>query len=286
MLDSGIISEDEIAYFEANGFFVTKEPVLSREVIDDALFGVERYYQGERDFTLPVSGGYLDWRPEHGGLLRINDYVSLQNVELRELRNQRSMARMAAALLRIDGVRLFHDQLITKQDSADDATVVGWHTDQSYWHTCTSEKLITAWIPLTQPTPNSGGICVIRGSHKWSGTGDLTTFREQDLHALESRLRQGREDFEIVHLDVPLGHASFHHARAVHGSFSNSSGAPRTALTIHFQDSQNRYRPYLANGPNAKMHVNDVLCLTNDEGHPDYTDPEICPLLWPIEEEH
>jgi len=141
-------SEAEILAYERLGHYVTVEPIIPADLIDQALYGVERIYSGERDWRLPISGGFLDWRPEHGGLLRINDYVSLQCAELHAISTYGAIAAVAGCLARTTEIRLFHDQLITKLPSIDGATAVGWHVDKAYWRTCTSERLLTAWIPL------------------------------------------------------------------------------------------------------------------------------------------
>jgi hypothetical protein len=31
------------------------------------------------------------------------------------------------------------------------------------------------------------------------------------------------------------------------------------------------------------VHINDLLVRKDAEGNPDYSDPDICPVLWPAE---
>jgi len=103
----------DIEHFDRHGYVVSP-PIIPDELIAEANYGVNRYYAGERDWPLPISGGYLDWRPEHGDGLRINDYVSLQNRELRELVMFEVLGRAFSALSGSATVRLFHDQMISK----------------------------------------------------------------------------------------------------------------------------------------------------------------------------
>lgn len=273
-------SEAEVLAFEASGHYVSAAPVIPTALIERALYGVARYYSGERDWTLPISGGFLDWRKEHGGLLQINDYVSLQNQELHDLCTYRPIAAIAGHLARTREIRLFHDQLITKLPSRDGPTAVGWHVDKAYWQTCTSDRMLTAWIPLVELDEDSGGLSVIPGSHRAPSQDWMRTFNEQDLEEISSQARQRGIDMQILTPQVPLGHVSFHHGRTIHGSRPNRGRRSRIALTVHFQDSTNRYRADTAGTRTDALHINDLICRPGPDGFPDYSDPEICPVLW------
>ncbi|MDW9819706.1 phytanoyl-CoA dioxygenase [Sinorhizobium meliloti] len=277
---SRLPSDEEVAAFQRDGYYVTPEPIIPKELIDRALYGVERHYQGERDWHLPISGGYLDWRPEHAGLLRINDYVSLQNEQLRELTTYPALAAIAARLVLTSEIRLFHDQLITKLPSSDTSTAIGWHVDQAYWQTCTSQKMLTAWIPLVELEPDMGGLAVIRGSHLRGNQEWMTTFNEKSLNELEEKLKTAGVPLDIAELNVPLGCASYHHGGIIHGSRPNFGSKPRIAFTVHFQDHDNRYRVHSSSLLQRPVHINELLCRRGPEGYPDYSDPEICPVLW------
>jgi len=273
-------TDEDVRFYEEHGWFVTP-PVLPDAVIDDALYGAERIYAGEEDTPLPLGGGYLDWRPEHGDTLRLNDYVSLRVEELGRLVRHPAIGRIAARLTGSPTIRLFHDQLVAKPPS-DPATttVVGWHTDKAYWTNATSEKLLTAWVPLVDMTEEMGPIMVVDGSHTWPVDG-MRTFNEKSLDALERQWLDRHGPIERVPLVLKRGQVSFHHGRTIHGSPPNRSGTMRIALTVHLQDDGNRYQPsFKANGePN--LHINDLLVRSDDAGRPDYHDPEICPVLYP-----
>lgn len=279
-------SELDIVSYEREGHFVTPNPVLPASLIERALYGVQRFYEGERDWRLPLSGGFLDWRPEHAGDLRINDYVSLQNAELHELCTFELMAAIAGRLARVSGIRLFHDQLITKLPSVEATTAIGWHVDQAYWQTCTSRRLLTAWIPLVEITEEMGGLSVIPGSHRLSGLDWMTTFNEQDLDGLADRARASGADAGAVTPHVPVGCVSFHHGGTIHGSRPNRGDRSRIALTVHFQDLDNRYELHRDVEGRPILHVNDLLCRRGDDGFPNYADPDICPILWRAEVAH
>lgn len=273
-------STEDIKFYHEHGYYVTGE-IIPVSIIEDALYGVERFYKGERDSLLPLSGGVLDWHPEHGAGLRINDYVSLQNEELRALVSEPIIAAIAGHLAEASVIRLFHDQLIGKPPSnATSLSVVGWHVDRAYWKTCTSDSMITAWVPLVDITPDNGPLTVIDGSHRWGGHEWMTTFPEQDLAALEGKIDSQGQEIKREALNLKAGQVSFHHGRVIHCSPENRSGQLRCALTIHFQDGDNKYCPHLDSDGRRALHINDLLCRKDKNGHPDYADPDICPVLW------
>lgn len=280
MAEEQFPTSEQVLFFEQHGYLISP-PIIPAELIAAARYGVMRYYAGERDWHLPISGGFLDWREEHGDGLRINDYVSLQNRELRELVTYPGLGNIFAALARAAEIRLFHDQLISKAPDFRAKTAVGWHVDGSYWRTCTSDRMLTAWIPLETYDEAMGPLNVIKGSHRWEGNDWMTTFNEQNLDALQARIDSTGEEVTQVPILLAPGQVSFHHARTIHGSLPNHGNRPRVALTVHVQDGSNRYRAHRDCRGKLAVHVNDALCRKGANGDPDYADPEICPLLWP-----
>jgi len=271
-------SAEDISHFDEHGW-VTSPHIIPDDLLDEAAETVEAYYLGERDHQLPVQG-FLDWHPEHGEGLRLNDYVSLQSDSLRKLVCWPEIGRAAAALMRAQCVRLFHDQLVTKPPAAAGInTRVGWHTDKSYWKSCSSERMLTAWIPFHDCSELAGPLAVVDGSHKWENTEWMATFVVQDFASIEQRLGRAIAPRPML---LKRGQISFHHARTIHGSFANESEGFRTALAVHIQDAENAYvRPPAGNG-RVPVHINDLLCRRLADGSPDYADPGICPTLWPL----
>ena len=272
-------SNDDVAFYREHGWWVSP-PILADEEIEATLYGMERYYAGERDTPLGVDPG-TDWTEEKGDVLRQNDYVSLQMDEFRDLVHHALIAATAARLCGSPEVRLFHDQLIYKPAHAKALdTIVGWHTDRAYWATCTSEEMLTAWVPFQDCTEDMGPLAVLDGSHRWVGNEGLKTFHDPDLKKLEERIRTQGHEKKVVPLIMKKGQVSFHHCQTIHASFPNTSDRPRLAFAIHMQDRDNHYRRVL--GPDGKLitHINDILVTRDANGDPDYTDPAVCPVLW------
>lgn len=279
-VQSALPTAEDIAFYQEHGWWLSPK-ILPDDLLDDAMLGAERHYAGERDHQLLITGGYLDWRPEHGNVIRLNDYVSLQNEQLRELVHFELIPAIAATLAGTSEIRLFHDQLVTKPAGLDTTeSTIGWHVDAAYWKTCSSRNMLTAWIPFQDCDVTMGSLCVIDGSHRRGDTEWMRTFNERDHAALEREFGEGKP-IEKVPLRMERGQVSFHHCMTIHGSEANRAERDRIALAVHFQDADNHYVPHLDDSGRRTVHINDLLVRKDADGNPDYSDPEICPVLWP-----
>lgn len=229
-------TDEEVQFYQTHGYYKSKK-IFTDVEIDTAIAGSERYYRGERDHSLPapMSG----WQPEHGNVLRKNNYTSLQNREN-----------------------------------------VGWHTDRRYWKSCTSEQMLTVWIPFHDCDEQMGTITMIDRSHLWPDQTDALDFFNHDLAALEKQFHTGGHQVLKVPVALRKGEVSFHHCRTIHGSGPNLTNQPRRALAVHMQDGSNRYREFRHPDGTLASHNNDRLVRRQENGFPDYTDPDICPCLW------
>jgi hypothetical protein len=273
-------TDSDVAFYREHGWYVTKK-ILPPELMDEAWAGVERHFKGERDAPLPVSSGYSDWKPGDGDGIRNCEYVTLQNRQIRRLTAYPLLGAIAARLAGTPAVRLFDDQLIYKPPQAGGTrAVVGWHSDRAYWMTCSSENMLTAWIPFHDCPLEMGPLMVIDGSHRWPNAASIRKFNEQDLSAVERQVGAGPLPFKKVPILLERGQVSFHHCLAVHGSDENATTRPRVSLAVHLQDDENRYREYRNEQGVPWRLVNDRLCRRTIEGTPDYTDPSAFPEIW------
>jgi ectoine hydroxylase-related dioxygenase (phytanoyl-CoA dioxygenase family) len=278
--DTARPTQKDIAFYREHGWWISPQ-IIPDNILDTAQLGVDRHYAGERDHPLLITGGYLDWRPEHGNVVRLNDYVSLQNEDIRDLVMLPVLAAMAGLLAGAESIRLFHDQLICKPAGMDAGkSAVGWHVDAAYWQTCSSRSMLTAWIPFQDCTADMGALSFIDRSHHRTDTEWMKTFGERDLEALERSFAADGEEIQKVSPHLRRGQVSFHHCRMIHGSEPNRSQHDRLALALHFQDDLNHYVPHADATGKRTVHINDLLCRKDADGNPDYADPAICPMLW------
>ncbi|WP_036487785.1 phytanoyl-CoA dioxygenase family protein [Myxosarcina sp. GI1] len=273
-------TETDIAFYEEHGWYISPK-VISEEIIDLAIEGAEKFYRGERDAALPVTTGYSNWKPEDGDIVRNNEFVSLQKKELARLALQPIIGAIAARLARTSEVRLLDDQLVYKPPRDRNInTTVGWHSDRAYWATCSSNKLLTAWIPFHDCDEARSPLVVLDKSHKWSGLEHVRHFNDPDLENLTGKFRGEGKQVVKVPMTLKKGQVSFHNCWTIHGSYPNRSDKFRLALAVHLQDADNHYRPY-KNQQEREIHIFDEqLCRKLANGDPDFSDPKVFPVLW------
>jgi len=71
-----------------------------------------------------------------------------KSAPVKEIVFSKRLAKIAVDLLNVDGVRLYHDQVLYKEPGGG---ITPWHADQYYWPLANA-SIVTVWIPL-QETP-------------------------------------------------------------------------------------------------------------------------------------
>jgi ectoine hydroxylase-related dioxygenase (phytanoyl-CoA dioxygenase family) len=113
-----------------------------------------------------------------------------------------------------------------------DEEPVPFHQDEAYWNPWFDYRSLGVWTPLDPATVESGCMSMVPGSH-------LEGIR---THALRN------DDPTVTLIDmvdppveravpqpVPIGGASFHHCRTIHGSGPNVSDHPRRVVIAEWQ---------------------------------------------------
>ena len=280
---------EEAAEYAAHGWYLSRR-LFSDEELDALQEATEKYYEGHRDRTLPARPPHLaSWEPAHGPVQRHNDYVHYESETVGRILRKPLVGAVAAALAQASEIRVFQATLIYKPPNPGEATnLVPWHMDRHYWQTCTSDRMLTAFIPFHDCGVRMGTITMIDGSNRWRelDEGDDSTrhFAERDRSELELILadtaRLNGQEIRKVPVEIPRGHVSFHHCMTYHGSGANMSDLPRRAISLHMQDGDNQYRPYPRPDGAPVVYNHDVLVRKTADGRPDYADPEFCPTLW------
>lgn len=281
-------SAEEVREYSERGHHLSRKLFTDQE-IETLVLESERFYAGHRDRELPVRPPNLAyWTPEQGNVQRHNDYVHYESDAIAAILRKPLLGAVAAMLAQTHEVRVFQSTLIYKPPRPDEPTNhVPWHMDRHYWQTCSSENMLTAFIPFHDCGEEMGTITMVDGSNRWEEIpGDDSTrhFAQRDRSELEVLLKENasHNSAEVVKVPmiIPQGHVSFHHCRTYHGSGQNLSDRPRRAISLHLQDGDNRYRPYHKPSGERVVYNHDVVVATDADGHPDYSDQTFCPTLW------
>lgn len=277
----------DVRFYEAHGYWVTGR-FIPDALLAETAEAAERWYRGERDAPLPLTMGFSQWTPGQGeDVVRNDEFVSLQSHGISRLARHEAIGEIAGALAQTSRIRLLDDQLVYKPAAGREiapSTAIGWHADHAYWPTCSSNRLLTAWIPFDDVDEDAGTLMVLDGSHRWKGTANSRFFNEKDLDRIEARLARRGEKVIRITLRLRRGQVSFHHGWTIHGSLPNRSDRPRLALAVHLQDRDNRYTP--RRGPDGKplSMIDEKLCRRLPGGEPDFADPAVFPVIWPARE--
>jgi ectoine hydroxylase-related dioxygenase (phytanoyl-CoA dioxygenase family) len=149
---------------------------------------------------------------------------------VREFVFSRRLAGIAAELLGVDGVRLYHDQALYKESGGG---ITPWHADQYYWP-LGSDRCVTVWVPLQETPDEMGPLAFARGSHRFSHGRELQISDESER---ELQLALAERDFATVQAPYRLGEVSYHLGWTFHRAGENNSPIPRRVMTIIYLDA-------------------------------------------------
>jgi ectoine hydroxylase-related dioxygenase (phytanoyl-CoA dioxygenase family) len=179
----------------------------------------------------------------------------------------RRLAGVAAQLMGVEGVRLYHDQSLYKEPSGG---ITPAHADQYYWPLA-SDHAITAWIPLQPVSFEMGPLEFYAGSHHSALGRDLPISDESEARITAEMEAQGHP---IDRAAYALGDVSFHAGWTFHRAGPNRSAEPRSVMTMIYLDADMtvaspvnamqeadlaKWLPGLAPGDPAASPLNPVL---------------------------
>jgi ectoine hydroxylase-related dioxygenase (phytanoyl-CoA dioxygenase family) len=152
-----------------------------------------------------------------------------ENPLVKDLILSQRLGQIAADLMQVDGVRLYHDQALFKEGGGG---ITPWHADQYYWPLAT-DKTVTAWIPLQATPLEMGPLEFSAGSHAIVEGRELE-IGDQSEAVMQKKLRV--TDFEHVIEPFDIGEISFHSGWVFHRAGANTTQDMRKVMTIIYMD--------------------------------------------------
>jgi ectoine hydroxylase-related dioxygenase (phytanoyl-CoA dioxygenase family) len=149
----------------------------------------------------------------------------------------RRFARVAAELMGVPGVRLYHDQALFKEPGGGPTP---WHQDQFYWPLDT-DHTITLWMPLVPVTIEMGPMVFASDSQRHGNLGDFAIGDESQTEFDRWVDQHGLRRTELRAL-AP-GDASFHGGWTLHSAPPNQTGTMREAMTVIYYADGTRVGP-------------------------------------------
>ena len=210
--------------FEQEGF-IHLYGVLSPELIRDFEPEVTEKVIELNTMDLPLS----ERDTYHKAFLQVENLWEHSAV-VKELAFSTRLAKIAADLMGVRGVRMFHDQALYKEAGGG---ITPWHADQYYWP-INSDRSCTIWLPLQDTPLEMGPLSFARGSHKMPLGRDLPIGDESE-RTLQQLLAE--QEFPIVERPYRLGDASYHLGWTFHRASPNTREDPRRVMTVIYIDA-------------------------------------------------
>jgi ectoine hydroxylase-related dioxygenase (phytanoyl-CoA dioxygenase family) len=220
------LTQQQIDDFRTNGFVYlpgvcsTDEVAFYREAIVRATYANNREHRplAERDTFRRLALQTMQ--------IRFHDPAVMAFVTARRF------GRIAAQLLEVSGVRIYHDQSLFKEPGG--INITPWHQDLYYWP-FNEGTVCGMWMPLVDVTREMGNMRFVKGSHLHGYLGDHHISDESQAAYEQWIADHGAEVTDVVPMQA--GDATFHHGWCVHGARANHSQTMREAMVVaYFRD--------------------------------------------------
>ncbi|MEZ4911658.1 MAG: phytanoyl-CoA dioxygenase family protein [Saprospiraceae bacterium] len=180
------------------------------------------------------------------------------NDDVKRLITDPRIGQMAADLMQVDAVRIWHDQSLVKQPWANPTA---WHVDTPFWSFSDREAL-SIWVALEDVTIENGCMYFMAGSH-------LHTRLEEP--GISTNIGDIFDKYPEYRLQKPVkavlkaGSCTFHNGLTLHAAGANMTVGTRRAMTCVYMPATvtfNGTKNILTDAQVAALKIGDPL---NDE---------------------
>lgn len=234
-----LLEQEHIDFYQKNRFIKLKS-VLNPETV--AFFNATISQQVNE---MNQEQTALEDRTTYGKAFLQLFNLWVENAVVKELIFSKRIAKIAADLMEVNGVRLYHDQALFKEGGGG---ITPWHADQYYWPLQT-DKTVTAWIPLQATPLEMGPLEFSAGSHVITEGRELEIGDESET-VIQNKLRV--TDFKHIIEPFDVGEISFHSGWVFHRAGANVTEEMRKVMTIIYMD-----KDMLLKNPENKNQIHD-----------------------------
>lgn len=217
------LSREQTDFFRQNAYIKIRN-VFSPKII--------QYYNdliSEKVKDLATNNTPLAERDTYGKAFLQLFNLWTKDRQIKELIFSQRLAKLACDLLEVDGIRLYHDQALFKEAGGG---ITPWHADQYYWPLST-EKTVTAWIPLQKTPLEMGPLEFSAGSQEILLGRDMS-ISDKSEKVIGKNLKLNNFPHIIEAFDI--GEVSFHSGWVFHRAGPNMTNEMRKVMTIIYMD--------------------------------------------------
>lgn len=249
-------------FFEENGYIKFKH-VLAPATLDYFSHAITDQVKQLNTLHLPMEQRSTYQK----AFLQISNIWTKSKI-VKQLAFSQKLARVAAELLSVTGVRMYHDQALYKEPGGG---ITPWHADQYYWPV-SSDRTVTIWIPLQGTPLEMGPLAFARTTHSIAFGRELEISDESEHH-IQKSLKDAQADIDETPFD--LGEVSYHLGWTFHRASANQSTKPRKVMTVIYVDENIRLIEPKTNG---QRNDREALCPEIAVGQ--VLDGPSTPVIW------
>ena len=221
-----LLKDEQIESFRHNGH------VLLRSVAKPEEIDAYRPIINKAAYRYNTENRKMQDRDTYGkAFLQITNLWEVDN-DVKKFTLAKRFANIAAELLGVGKVRVYHDQALYKEPGGGHTP---WHQDQYYWPLDTSNT-VTMWMPLIDISQEMGMLTFASGSHK-EGFLENVPISDESEEVLKRYIDS--HNYLIESPDqMKAGDATWHAGWTLHSAPGNGSGSvTREVITIiYFAD--------------------------------------------------
>lgn len=217
------LSREQIGFFQLNGFIKIKN-VLSPALVQYMNETISEAVDRLNNQRIPI-----EERDTYGKAFLQVMNIWTKSEAVKEIVFSKRLAKIASDLMCVKGVRMYHDQALFKEPGGG---FTPWHADQYYWPLST-EKTVTAWIPL-QKTGLELGPLEFSAQSQTLEEGRSLKISDDSETVIQKKLTLN--DFEKVVEPFDVGEVSFHMGWVFHRAGPNTTQHMRKVMTIIYMD--------------------------------------------------
>lgn len=181
----------------------------------------------------------------------------------------RRFGQIAADLMGVDGVRLYHDQALFKEPNGGPTP---WHQDQFYWP-LDGVKCVTMWMPLVLVEADMMAMKFVPGSHL-DGPITMKEISDDSEKFFNSFIHERKMTIHQIQEMLP-GDATFHDGWCLHGAPGNRTERMREVMTLIFFEDGGKIST-----PTNGFRENDMASFFPGQGPGDVAASALNPLVF------